>query len=166
MTVKRLVERPVVRPRPVPGAETSGGFEGHLNDLDSTVLRDLLLRSAVGDQEAFEQFYRLTSPVLMAVIAARRLPSPAVDTLVVETYVAIWCHAPAFAGTGHSLWQWTLTILTDVLSRPLPEQDRPRSTGRPQPTLRPAGRAATTSFWRHRKDRGISMTLDGWTGPG
>jgi hypothetical protein len=89
----------------------------HLDRLTPALLTRLLLSCGKGDVEAFETYYRLTSPVLATLVAARRLPPVTADAVLVEVYVTIWRRAHTFADSGCSVWQWTLTILLEALGQ-------------------------------------------------
>lgn len=113
-------------------------LERYLAGLDSNVLTALLRRSGNGDREAFARFYSLTSPALAALIAARRLPPPETDAVLVQTYVSIWRRSDTFAVSGCSVWQWTLMILIDALPRPeAPSRPRPHRAARATAADRP-----------------------------
>jgi len=116
-------------PAPDFGAVSIGasGIQSHLASLDPAYLNDLLLRCGDGDREAFDEYYRLTSPVLAILIAARRLPPSDVDSILNEVYVAIWRRASRFRTSGRSVWQWTLTVLLDTLSLHLNRPDLAQS---------------------------------------
>jgi hypothetical protein len=101
----------------------SSGIQSHLASLDPAYLRDLLLRCGDGDREAFDEYYRLTSPVLASLIAARRLPPSEADSILIDVYVTIWRRANRFQISGRSVWQWTLTVLLDTLSLRLNRPD-------------------------------------------
>jgi len=89
----------------------------HLDGLTPARLTRLLLRCGEGDIDAFDTYYRLTSPVLATLVAARR-PTPATaDAVLVEVYVTIWRDAHTFPDSGCSVWQWTLSILLDALGQ-------------------------------------------------
>ena len=111
MTVTAPVSASVPR-----DGQVEGDIRSHLAGLDVAHLHTLLLRCGQGDQEAFAAFYQLTSPVLAALVAARRLPPHAAETVMVDVYVTIWRRARRFAGSGCSVRQWTLTLLTNTLT--------------------------------------------------
>ncbi|CAM3400419.1 RNA polymerase sigma factor [Kibdelosporangium persicum] len=83
----------------------------------------LVRRIARGDQAAFEELYRRTSPWL-AVRLRRRCPDDQVVAEVMqETYLAVWRAAGGFAGAavdGSAVgWLWTIAAhrLVDVFRR-------------------------------------------------
>jgi DNA-directed RNA polymerase specialized sigma24 family protein len=80
-------------------------------------LTQLLQRCGKDDVNAFETYYRLTSPILATLVAARRLSPAMADAVLVEVYVTIWRRAHTFPDSGCSVWQWTLTILLDALEQ-------------------------------------------------
>lgn len=89
----------------------------HLDALVPAQLTALLVRCGAGDLDAFDDYYRLTSPVLDALVAARRLSPAASDAVLVEVYVTIWRRAHLFEASGCSVWQWTLTTLLQTIAR-------------------------------------------------
>jgi RNA polymerase sigma-70 factor (ECF subfamily) len=63
------------------------------------LLADLLARTALADQSAFSELYRLTSSHLYAV-ALRILRDPAAaEEVLQEAYVSIWHHAGRYSAT-------------------------------------------------------------------
>jgi DNA-directed RNA polymerase specialized sigma24 family protein len=123
----------------------------HLDDLDPAALTQLLLSCGAGDVKAFETFYRLTSPVIATLVAARRLSPATADAVVVEVYVSIWRRAPTFSTSGCSVWQLTLNILLDALAR-VEELKQPDSGSVPaahSPQPAPSDRRR----WRRRSDQ-------------
>jgi len=77
----------------------------------STDLADLLARTALGDQAAFAELYRRTSPHLYAV-AARILREPAAaEEVLQEAFVSIWHHAGRYAAELSQPQTWLASIV-------------------------------------------------------
>jgi len=83
----------------------------------------LVRQIARGDHAAFDRFYRLTSPWLLARLRRRCGDDSIVAEVMQETYLAVWRAAPAFAGAsvgGSALgWLWTIAArrLVDAFRR-------------------------------------------------
>ena len=103
-----MSNRTWARQAPDHGALPSDPTEtlSHLDGTTPARLTRLLLSCGEGDLEAFETYYRLTSPVLATLVAARRLPPATADAVLVEVYVTIWRRAQTFPDSGCSVWQW------------------------------------------------------------
>jgi RNA polymerase sigma-70 factor (ECF subfamily) len=78
---------------------------------------------ARGDQAAFEELYRRTSPWLAVRLRRRCADDELVAEVMQETYLAVWRAAAAFAGTdigGSAVgWLWTIAArrLVDAFRR-------------------------------------------------
>ena len=77
----------------------------------SAKLADLLARTALSDQAAFTDLYRLTAPHLYAV-AVRILREPAIaeDTLQ-EAFVSVWHHAGSYNAAMAKPQTWLTSIV-------------------------------------------------------
>jgi RNA polymerase sigma-70 factor, ECF subfamily len=83
----------------------------------------LVRRIARGDQAAFDELYRRTSPWLAVRLRRRCSDDQLVAEVMQETYLAVWRAAAAFAGAsagGTAVgWLWTIAArrLVDALRR-------------------------------------------------
>ena len=74
-------------------------------------LADLLARTALSDQQAFAELYRLTSPHLYAVaLRILRVSGPAEEVLQ-ESYVNIWHHAGSYVAAKSQPLTWMTSIV-------------------------------------------------------
>lgn len=81
------------------------------------VLHELLIRCAHGDQEAFAEHYRLTSPFVYAVVSRRLGSASEAETVLVQIYVTLWRTASAYdKGGDTSGWTWTLAVMDQTLA--------------------------------------------------
>jgi RNA polymerase sigma-70 factor, ECF subfamily len=86
---------------------------------------ELLGLVAAGDQAAFEEFYRRTSPWLAVRLRRRCADDDVVAEVLQESYLAVWRAAGAFVGVGgrgggSALgWLWTIAArrLVDAFRR-------------------------------------------------
>lgn len=77
----------------------------------SALLADLLARTALADQQAFGELYRLTSSHLYAV-ALRILRDPAAaEEVLQEAYVSIWHHAGSYSAAKSQAQTWLTSIV-------------------------------------------------------
>jgi RNA polymerase sigma-70 factor, ECF subfamily len=77
----------------------------------SARLADLLARTALSDQQAFAELYRLTSPHLYAVaLRILRVSGPAEEVLQ-ESYVNIWHHAGSYVAARSQPLTWMTSIV-------------------------------------------------------
>lgn len=99
----------------------------------------LLRRVAKGDRAAFEEFYRRTSPWLVARLRRRCADEQIVGEVLQETYLVVWRAAGSFAGSaaGGSAVGWLWTVAARRLV------DAFRSEGRHQTSVRAAAVADT-----------------------
>jgi RNA polymerase sigma-70 factor (ECF subfamily) len=75
------------------------------------LLAGLLARTALADQAAFAELYRLTSAQLYAV-ALRILREPAAaEELLQEAYVSIWHHAGSYSASKSQAQTWLTSIV-------------------------------------------------------
>ncbi|HLX29786.1 MAG TPA: sigma-70 family RNA polymerase sigma factor [Casimicrobiaceae bacterium] len=109
-----------------PAPRTKGARDRHIASSDASTataagprtaaeradaLADLLARVAIGDQRAFAELYRLTSPHLYAV-AVRIVRNGAIaEEILQEAFVSIWHHA----GTYDMSKSQPITWLTSVV---------------------------------------------------
>src|SRR5215470_8334407 len=76
-----------------------------------TLLAGLLARTALADQAAFAELYRLTSSQLYAV-ALRILREPAIaEDVLQEAFVNIWHHAATFSAAKSQAQTWLTSIV-------------------------------------------------------
>ncbi len=86
-------------------------------NLDHHVLEDLLVKSAAADEAAFAEYYRLTSPVINALVLTRGYTREAGESVLVSLYVTAWRRAQEFdQGSVGSAWKWTLMVLEQALA--------------------------------------------------
>ncbi len=84
---------------------------------------ELVRRVARGDQTAFDELYRRTSPWLVVRLRRRCADDDVVAEVMQETYLAVWRAAGAFAGAsvgGSAVgWLWTIAArrLIDAFRR-------------------------------------------------
>lgn len=84
---------------------------------------ELVRRVARGDQAAFDELYRRTSPWLLVRLRRRCADDDVVAEVMQETYLAVWRAAGAFAGAsvgGSAVgWLWTIAArrLIDAFRR-------------------------------------------------
>jgi RNA polymerase sigma-70 factor (ECF subfamily) len=84
---------------------------------------ELVRRTARGDQAAFDELYRRTSPWLAIRLRRRCSDEDVVAEVMQETYLAVWRAAGAFAGAsvgGSAVgWLWTIAArrLIDAFRR-------------------------------------------------
>ena len=77
----------------------------------SARLAHLLARTALSDQQAFAELYRLTSPHLYAVaLRILRVSGPAEEVLQ-ESYVNIWHHAGSYVAAKSQPLTWMTSIV-------------------------------------------------------
>ena len=77
----------------------------------SARLADLLARTALSDQAAFEELYRLSAPHLYAV-ALRILREPALaEDLLQEAFVNVWHHAGSYNAAKAKPQTWLTSIV-------------------------------------------------------
>jgi RNA polymerase sigma factor (sigma-70 family) len=91
--------------------------------LDTADDGELVRRAAAGDRRAFDEFYRRTSPWLLARLHRRCADDDVVADVMQETYLAVWRAAGSFAGAataGSAVgWLWTIAAhrLIDAFRR-------------------------------------------------
>ena len=77
----------------------------------NALLADLLGRTALADQGAFADLYKLTSPHLYAV-ALRILREPAAaEEVLQESFVSVWHHAARYAAAKSQPQTWLTSIV-------------------------------------------------------
>jgi RNA polymerase sigma-70 factor (ECF subfamily) len=95
-------------------------IRGSVTSLDEAALVRLVAR---GDQAAFEELYRRTSPWLAVRLRRRCADDQVVAEVMQETYLAVWRAAGSFAGAavnGSAVgWLWTVAArrLVDAFRR-------------------------------------------------
>jgi RNA polymerase sigma factor (sigma-70 family) len=77
----------------------------------SARLGDLLARTALADQQAFAELYRLTSPHLYATAVRILRDAGAAEELLQEAYVSIWHHAGSYVATRSQPLTWLTSIV-------------------------------------------------------
>ena len=77
----------------------------------SARLAELLARTALADQAAFDELYRLTSAQLFGV--ARRIvrDAAAAEELLQEAYVSVWHHAGSYSAAKSQPLTWLASIV-------------------------------------------------------
>ncbi|MEP7181721.1 MAG: sigma-70 family RNA polymerase sigma factor [Betaproteobacteria bacterium] len=77
----------------------------------SAALAGLLARTALADQAAFAELYRLTSSHLLAV-ALRILREPAAaEDILQEAYVSVWHHAGSYSAAKSQPLTWLTSVV-------------------------------------------------------
>jgi len=74
-------------------------------------LLELLARTALADQSAFEQLYRLTSPHLYGVAMRILRESAAAEEVLQESFVNIWHHAGSYVAARSQPLTWLTSIV-------------------------------------------------------
>jgi RNA polymerase sigma-70 factor (ECF subfamily) len=74
-------------------------------------LLELLARTALADQSAFEQLYRLTSPHLYGVALRILRESAAAEEVLQESFVNIWHHAGSYVAARSQPLTWLTSIV-------------------------------------------------------
>jgi RNA polymerase sigma-70 factor (ECF subfamily) len=77
----------------------------------SARLMELLARTALADQTAFEQLYRLTSPHLYAVAMRILRESAAAEEVLQESFVNVWHHAGSYVAARSQPLTWLTSIV-------------------------------------------------------
>lgn len=104
----------LARPAPAPYARDHTGSVAHTTTPGGIMAEDLaflLYRTALGDQRAFEQLYRATSPRLYALaLTLLRRRDQAEDALQ-EAFVSIWHSAASYNEAKGSVQTWLNVIV-------------------------------------------------------
>jgi RNA polymerase sigma-70 factor (ECF subfamily) len=79
--------------------------------LDNTELTALVQRSADGDQSAFEQLYRETSPYLNALVLRIVRTSSLAEEVLQEAFIQVWQNASKFDPLRGSSLAWLTNIV-------------------------------------------------------
>src|SRR6478672_2024854 len=74
-------------------------------------LMELLARTALADQAAFEQLYRMTSPHLYGVALRILRESAAAEEVLQESFVNIWHHAGSYVAARSQPLTWLTSIV-------------------------------------------------------
>src|SRR5882672_2227628 len=74
-------------------------------------LMELLARTALADQQAFAELYRLTSPHLYAVALRILRESAAAEEVLQESFVNIWHHAGSYVAAKSQPLTWLTSIV-------------------------------------------------------
>ena len=77
----------------------------------SEQLADLLARTALADQGAFAELYRLTSARLYGVALRIMRDTPAAEEVLQEAYVSVWHHAAGYRAAKSQPLTWLTTIV-------------------------------------------------------
>ena len=77
----------------------------------SAKLMELLARTALADQAAFEQLYRLSSPHLYGVAIRILRESAAAEEVLQESFVSIWHHAGSYVAAKSQPLTWLTSIV-------------------------------------------------------
>jgi RNA polymerase sigma-70 factor (ECF subfamily) len=72
---------------------------------------ELLARTALADQAAFEQLYRMTSPHLYAVALRILRESAAAEEVLQESFVNVWHHAGSYVAARSQPLTWLTSIV-------------------------------------------------------
>jgi len=91
----------------------------------SAKLADLLARTALSDQAAFADLYRLTAPHLYAVALRILREPPLAEDLLQEAFVSVWHHAGTYNAAKAQPRTWLTSIVRnrclDALRRRRPD---------------------------------------------
>jgi RNA polymerase sigma-70 factor, ECF subfamily len=74
-------------------------------------LMELLARTALADQAAFERLYRLTSPHLYGVAIRILRESAAAEEVLQESFVNVWHHAGSYVAARSQPLTWLTSIV-------------------------------------------------------
>ena len=74
-------------------------------------LADLLARTALADQGAFAELYRLTSSQLYGVAMRMLRDTPAAEEVLQDVYVSVWHHAGSYAASRSQPLTWLTSIV-------------------------------------------------------
>src|SRR5437879_12452046 len=74
-------------------------------------LAELLARTALSDQKAFAELYRLTSSHLYAVALRILRESGAAEEVLQESFVNVWHHAGSYVAAGSQPLTWLPAIV-------------------------------------------------------
>jgi RNA polymerase sigma-70 factor, ECF subfamily len=77
----------------------------------SARLMELLARTALADQHAFAELYRLTSAHLYAVALRILRESAAADEVLQESFISIWNHAGSYVAAKSQPFTWLTSIV-------------------------------------------------------
>ncbi|MEP6657461.1 MAG: sigma-70 family RNA polymerase sigma factor [Betaproteobacteria bacterium] len=77
----------------------------------SEQLADLLARTALADQGAFAELYRMTSAQLYGVALRILRDTPAAEEVLQEAYVSVWHHAASYRAAKSQPLTWLTTIV-------------------------------------------------------
>lgn len=77
----------------------------------SARLMEFLARTALRDQAAFEQLYRMTSPHLYAVALRILRESAAAEEVLQESFVNVWHHAGSYVAARSQPLTWLTSIV-------------------------------------------------------
>ena len=77
----------------------------------SALLAGLLARTALADQQAFSELYRVTSSHLYAVALRILRDSAAAEEVLQEAYVSIWHHAGSYSAAKSQAQTWLTSIV-------------------------------------------------------
>ena len=82
-----------------------------LNPDRSALLADLLARTALADQRAFTELYRLTAPHLYGVAVRILRESALAEDILQEAFVSVWRHAGSYNITKAKPQTWLTSIV-------------------------------------------------------
>jgi RNA polymerase sigma-70 factor (ECF subfamily) len=77
----------------------------------SARLMELLARTALADQQAFAELYRLSSPHLYSVALRILRESAAAEEVLQESFVSIWHHAGSYVAARSQPMTWLTSIV-------------------------------------------------------
>lgn len=77
----------------------------------SARLMELLARTALADQRAFAELYRLTSPHLYGVALRILRESAAAEEVLQESFVSVWNHAGSYVAAKSQPLTWLTSIV-------------------------------------------------------
>ena len=77
----------------------------------SARLADLLARTALADQAAFAELYRLTSGQLYAIAVRILRDAAAAEEVLQDVYVSVWHHAGTYAASKSQPLTWLTSIV-------------------------------------------------------
>src|SRR6266513_4441137 len=74
-------------------------------------LMELLARTALSDQQAFAELYRMTSPHLYAVALRILREAAAAEEVLQESFVNVWHHAGSYVAARSQPLTWLTSIV-------------------------------------------------------
>src|SRR4249919_1895045 len=113
------------RPRQADRRRGTPGFMAQADPDRSARLAQLLARTALADQAAFAELYRLTAPHLYGVALRILRERAQAEELLQDAFVSVWHHAGSYAAAKAKPQTWLAAIVRnrclDQLRRRVPD---------------------------------------------